>query len=111
MRIWHESLIPCLKRQHLIAMWREGLGCYKIITENKKGYRTHPAVIEFEECPEILHEILHKVAAEAKKRGYNFKELPNLITFGGKRKPWQTLEEQKQLLLQKDPDWYSQFNW
>lgn len=36
MRIWHESLIPKLCRQHLLAMWREGLGAYKIITENKK---------------------------------------------------------------------------
>lgn len=31
MRIWHESLIPKLCQKHLCAMWREGLGCLKIV--------------------------------------------------------------------------------
>ena len=101
MRIWHEQLIPKLCQKHLCAMWREGLGAYKIITEGKKGYRNHPAVKEFEDCPSYLFHRLLRVRAEMINRGYNPKPLPlveNLDElmqgFSGKIKPWQTLDEQ-----------------
>lgn len=106
MRIWHEQLIPHLCQKHLCAMWREALGCYKIITENKKGYRNHPAVKEWENNPYGLWQVLKLVRVEAIKRGYKFRELPfqffgNLRIGRVKGKEWQTLEEQMRVLKAK----------
>lgn len=101
MRIWHANLIPKLCRQHLLAVWRESLGAYKIITEDKQGYRNHPATQEFINCPELLHQRLQIIKAEAVKRGYNFKEVPPLVTFAGKPKEWQTLNQQIEVLKTK----------
>jgi len=112
MRIWHEKLIPRLCQKHLCACWREGLGAYKIITENKTGYRNHPAVKEFKDAPQELHDRLKQIREEMLKRGYHPKELglswfnkgyldgdghyqPNQLT------PWQTLEEQIKILKTK----------
>jgi len=108
MRIWHEELIPDLCQKHLCAMWRESLGCYKIITENKKGYRNHPAVKEFIGFANILWIRLGMVRKEMINRGYNPKLMPSTPdlslcgTFEAyKRGQWQTLEEQKQILRDK----------
>jgi len=108
MRIWHEQLIPCLCQKHLCAMWREGLGAYKIITEDKKGYRNHPAVKEFKNYPARLHERLCLVREEMLKRGYHPKQLPEIDTVGFEVRyvaietPWQTLEEQIEVLSNKN---------
>lgn len=107
MRIWHERLIPKLCRQHLLATWREGLGAYKIITEEKKGYRNHPAVREWEDCHYCLLERLYQIREEMIRRGYHPKELPyvdNLLTIIDRHyhKPWQTFEEQVQVLQSKN---------
>lgn len=108
MRIWHEQLIPHLCQKHLCAMWREGLGCYKIITENKKGYRNHPAVKEFENYPGRLLYRLSQVREEMLKRGYHPKELPKIkwigfeVTYTPVETPWQTLEEQIEILKAKN---------
>lgn len=107
MRIWDSSLIPKLCRQHLLAMWREGIGCYKIITENKKGYRHHPAVKEFEHCPNLLLLRLMGVRYEMEKRGYHPKV--SLIVVADsylfeemdRYQPWQTLDQQIQILRLK----------
>lgn len=127
MRIWNEDLITKLCRQHLIAMWREGLGCYKIITENKKGYRNHPAVKEFEGKTEQLWLRLHVVRSEMIYRGYKPKDLPSINSkilrgsdngIGNHRHfsivglwnshynidDWQTLEEQIKVLKSKGCD-------
>ena len=102
MRIWHEQLIPKLCQKHLCAMWREGLGCYKIITENKKGYRNHPAVKEFTEAPSKLWVRLFKVRKEMLKRGYHPKELPiKYFNFTEVVFEWQTLEQQIEILKAK----------
>lgn len=106
MRIWHEQLIPLLCQKHLCAMWREGLGCYKIITENKKGYRNHPAVKEFEDAEARLYYRLFLVRNEMLFRGYHPKKLPELIVNHLKPwkwtiKPWQTLEQQVEILKAK----------
>ncbi len=102
MRIWHEKLIPLLCQKHLCAMWREGLGAYKIIIENKKGYRNHPAVKEFENNPADLYERLRLVREEMLARGYHPKELPAIIVCKpGLTKPWQSLEEQIEVLRGK----------
>ncbi len=108
MRIWHEKLIPKLCRQHLLAMWREGLGCYSILVNDKKAYRNHPAVKEFEGIPCCLWERLFFVREEMLNRGYHPKELPQFVD--GQRKahqaytPWQTLEEQVAVLKAKGCD-------
>lgn len=101
MRIWHESLIPNLCVKHLVACWRESLGAYSIITQGKKGYSNHPATQEFAQCPEQLYDVLVQLKHEAECRGYKFKELPSRIVFGGDRKPWQSREEQIQVLKTK----------
>ncbi len=62
--MWHEKLIPKLCRQHLLAMWREGLGIYSILSNNKKGYRNHPAVKEFEDSLGVLWFRLYAVRRE-----------------------------------------------
>jgi len=129
MRIWHEQLIPKLCQKHLCAMWREGLGCYKILTEDKKGYRNHPAVKEFEGKIEQLWLRLHEVRQEMLKRGYHPKPLPPIktkILHGWDKgsgvgddnefgmiglidshfwiEEWQTLEEQIKVLQSKHCD-------
>lgn len=94
MRIWHENLIPILCRQHLLAVWREALGCYNIVTSDKKGYRNHPATKEFLDCPQALHDRLQVIRAEMLKRGYKPKELPERIQKVGNVKQWETYEAQ-----------------
>lgn len=110
MRIWHEKLIPKLCQKHLCAMWREGNGMYKILTENKRGYRNHPAVKEFEYSLAYLYDRLQKVRCEMILRGYQPKEMPNttynypeLKVMTGLKKPkkWQTLKQQIQILKSK----------
>jgi len=105
MRIWHEKLIPKLCQKHLCALWREGLGCYKIITEDKKGYRNHPATKEFEKAPEKLLIRLHKTRNEMLRRGYNPKMIDGYEfakSLNEEVKEWQTLEEQIELLKAKN---------
>lgn len=103
MRIWHEQLIPKLCQKHLCGFWREALGAYKIITEFRTdlAYYKHPATQEFVNCPEVLWNRLKLVREEALKRGYNFKELPKYVEFGGTVNEWQPLEEQIQILHNK----------
>lgn len=108
MRIWHEQLIPKLCQKHLCAMWREGLGAYKIITENRTNlsYWKHPATQEFVKHPILLWDRLNKVRKEMLIRGYNPKEMPEIKNhFGIERmdnyKPWQTLEQQIEILKSK----------
>lgn len=101
MRIWHEELIPKLCRQHLLAVWREGLGAYAIITQNKKGYRNHPAVKEFEDNSLELKNRLWAIRKEMLRRGYNPKGLPDAPMTFGKVNEWQTLEEQIAVLKAK----------
>lgn len=111
MRIWHQNLIPKLCRQHLLACWREGLGAYKIITENKKGYRNHPAVKEFEKHHNILWIRLAVIRKEMLTRGWKPKEPPpkpllqNSNTFKSYyRKQWQGLKQQIEVLKSKKCD-------
>lgn len=105
MRIWHEQLIPKLCQKHLCAMWREGLGAYKIITENRTdlAYWKHPATQEFVDAPKNLHIRLFLVREEMFKRGYHPKELPFLYQGDSTEeiKPWQTLDEQIAILKLK----------
>jgi len=114
MRIWHEKLIPKLCQKHLCAMWREGLGCYKIIRRNKissdilssrkKPYGNHPATIEFEKGAWVLYERLEKVRNEMLKRGYHPKRMPTSPAVGiwwMQHKNWQKLKQQIEILKGK----------
>jgi len=102
MRIWHQKLIPKLCRQHLLGVWREGLGCYKIITEDKKGYRNHPATQEFIECSFALWTRLQIIREEMLKRGYNPKDMPTLPRSSKiNSKEWQTYKKQVEILKAK----------
>ena len=106
MRIWHEKLIPILCRQHLLGLWREANGAYKIITENKKGYSNHPAVLEFKKAPLALCDRLYWVRYEMLKRGYNSKPMPsspvNIVP--NEVEQWETLQEQIEILKAKKCD-------
>lgn len=106
MRIWHEKLIPLLCQKHLCAMWREGLGAYKIIAENRTEltYFKHPAVQEFVNFPEVLHQRLALVREEMLNRGYHPKALPESIANGNcecEIQEWQSLEQQIEILKTK----------
>jgi hypothetical protein len=104
MRIWHTSLIPILCQKHLCAMWREGLGAYKIITENKQGYRNHPATQEYINAPRALYYVLALTRHEMLKRAYHPKELPAMPQLTGDKETlnqWQTLAEQITILKAK----------
>jgi len=84
-------------------MWREGLGAYSILTNNKTGYRNHPAVKEFRHNTGELWNRLVLVREEMLKRGYHPKCMPPItpqeemfsVT------PWQTLETQQSILRAK----------
>lgn len=104
MRIWHEQLIPSLCQKHLCAVWRESLGAYKIIMEDKKGYRNHPATQEFIHSSGYLRVRLLLVRHEMLVRGYHPKELPVYSIFSHSFEPireWQSLDEQKAILKAK----------
>ena len=103
MRIWHAKLVPILCRQHLLGVWREGLGCYSIIVNDKEGYSKHPAVVEFKNRPQTLYNRLRLIRNEMLKRGYKPKALPEplLISVNGKIKQWQSLKEQIEILQSK----------
>lgn len=102
MRIWAEQLIPKLCRQHLLAMWHEGLILYSIITTNGRGWKNTPMRKEFEDAPFSLWLILQQVREEMIKRSYHPKPMPELECFtNGFTKPWQSLEKQIEVLKAK----------
>jgi hypothetical protein len=76
MRLW--SLHPrYLDPQGLVALWREGLLAQKVLAGKTKGYKHHPQLTRFRIERDPLLRIgtyLHHVAAEARRRGYNFDE-------------------------------------
>lgn len=113
MRVWNQKLIKKLCRNHLLGQWRESLGCHKIITEyyatgKKLGYFNHPQVQQYLDKPQKLFSILDTTRNEMIKRGYNPKPLPDVNCEGkplfGKLKEWQTLEEQIEVLKNKNCD-------
>lgn len=103
MRIWHEKLIPMLCQKHLCGVWREGLGLYSIIINNKTGYRNHPATKEFANAPWQLIKRLHIIRAEMLKRGYHPKHIIELRSayLESSVVEWQSLEKQTAILLTK----------
>lgn len=104
MRIWSKALLPHLCRNHLLAAWRESLGAYSIIINNKKGYSNHPAVKEFADCPEYLWIRLLSIRKEMLRRNYNPKKLPEFKYSGGEIVQWEDIDRQYDVLVGKRCD-------
>ena len=60
-----------------MAEHRETLCIYSVITNNKKGYSKHPETIRYRHNLSALVYRHRQITKEARKRHYNFKELPN----------------------------------
>lgn len=77
MRLW--SIHPkYLDKKGLVALWREGLLAKKVLEGKTKGYKNHPQLQRFKEFKNPLLAInsyLYFVWREAKKKGYNFREV------------------------------------
>lgn len=103
MRIWHEQLIPKLCRQHLLAQWRESLGCYKAVMGETQGYINHPQTKAYWNAPNKLLHSLELTRAEMLKRGYKPKEITQYPQVDNQDdyREWQTLEEQVKILKNK----------
>src|SRR5690242_5548948 len=70
MRIWDVSP-SILCRQHLLGEHRELHALWKILTENKKGYRNHPETKRWEGKLKALYLRHENLVEEMKLRGYN----------------------------------------
>lgn len=74
MRLW--SIHPeHLDSRGLVALWREGLLARAVLVGATTGYRAHPQLNRFRECPrpvEAIDAYLHAVVREAARRGYHF---------------------------------------
>jgi hypothetical protein len=77
MRVWDQIEPSRLCRNHLLAEHRETLAIWSILTNNKKGYQSHPEVLRWKNHLNALvyrHALLQM---EAFRRGYEFKNLPD----------------------------------
>ncbi|HOW35026.1 MAG TPA: pyrimidine dimer DNA glycosylase/endonuclease V [Candidatus Omnitrophota bacterium] len=74
MRLW--SIHPkYLDSKGLVALWREALLAKKVLTGKTKGYKNHPQLDRFKQCPRPVPAIdsyLLAVLRESEKRGYCF---------------------------------------
>jgi hypothetical protein len=77
MRLW--SLSPVyLDTKGLLALWREALLARAVLQGRTTGYRRHPQLKRFREHPfprRAIAAYLRYIHAEARKRGYSFKQL------------------------------------
>ncbi len=76
MRLW--TLHPrYLDVKGLVALWREALLAQRVLEGKTRGYRNHPQLLRFRECPTpfaAIGSFLRGVHAEATVRGYSFDE-------------------------------------
>ena len=76
MRLW--SIHPkYLDSQGIVALWRETLLAQAVLRNETKGYRNHPQLERFKNCPEPLSAIsiyLRSIYIESEARGYSFNE-------------------------------------
>ncbi|CAN5204936.1 pyrimidine dimer DNA glycosylase/endonuclease V [soil metagenome] len=83
MRLW--SIHPSyLDSKGLVALWREGLLAYHVLSGKTKGYTKHPQLDRFYAHENTIAAIvyyLHAVADEAYSRGFSFNrsKLPERI--------------------------------
>jgi len=115
MRIWHEDLLHRLCWKHLNAVWREALGCFNILIFKRKGYSHHQQVKQYEFDILGLLWMLCRIRQERLRRGYKAKEifdseekweaywkLRTDQAGWGFEQPWQTLEQQIEILKNKN---------
>jgi hypothetical protein len=73
-RLW--TLHPrYLDAQGLVALWREALLAREVIRGRTDGYRLHPQLRRFRECPlprSAINGYLAAIHQEAQARGYRF---------------------------------------
>jgi hypothetical protein len=85
-----------LCRQHLLGEWREALGVWSVINNNKKGYSRHPEILRWINNTEGLYNKLKEIRNEMLRRGYSPKEIPQPVKalVNGKFELVNTIEEQ-----------------
>lgn len=106
MRVWDISLISKLCRQHLLAQWREGLGCYKAVMGETMGYINHPQTQAYRDAPNKLYEVLEATREEMISRGWRPKPLPSYPQVNNPEvyREWQSVDEQIERLKRKGCD-------
>ena len=74
MRLW--SLHPkYLDAKGLVALWRESLLAKAVLQGKTRGYRNHPQLERWRNCPDpvgSLNGYLAEILAESVERGYRF---------------------------------------
>lgn len=104
MRIW--DIKPNrLCRKHLLGEHRELHALYTILSQNKKGYRSHPETLRWVGKLPALKKRHEELTIEMKNRGYNHHS-PLTETEGDKNQTelLHTIEEQEQILRDKKCD-------
>ena len=104
MRIW--DLDPkLLCRSHLLGEHREIHAIWVIITQEKKGYKSHPEVLRWRDKLKALYNRHELIVREMGRRGYNHKSLLNNELAKGKTKQdyyLDTIKKQKEILRKKN---------
>lgn len=108
MRVWD---VPPeeLCRIHLLGEHRELHAIWTILTENKKGYTSHPETKRWVGKLGALYKRHDEEVKEMKKRGYNhMSDLDKKLAVGEKQQKdfVNTLAEQREILKNKNCDCY-----
>lgn len=118
MRLW--SIHPkYLDAAGIVALWRETLLAQAVLSNETKGYRNHPQLERFKNCPSPLSAIssyLEIIHLESVARGYSFNKLKikpasqpvNItVTSGQIQYEWQHLMAK---LKQRSPEAYARWS-
>jgi len=103
MRIW-DLPVERLCNKHLLGEHRELHAIWSIITENKKGYSSHPETKRWVGKLKALYNRHKEQITEMKKRGFKHNSPLNTIFSKGSNIQntfINTIEEQKQILKKK----------
>jgi hypothetical protein len=104
-----------LDAKGLVALWRESLLARAVLSEQTKGYRHHPQLLRFLNCPEPIAAInvyLLAVHEESEKRGYHFDagklgrkmtRLKLFVSDGQMTYEWERLKAKVKI---RDPQYY-----
>ncbi len=112
MRVW--DIEPrYLSRNHLLGEHRELHAIWIYLTTEKGGsYRKHPETLRWADKLPALYSRHEQLIEEFSNRGYKHHSDLQLMSGSPDQNEFiNTIDEQKQLLLKKDPDWYVQWCW
>jgi hypothetical protein len=112
MRIW--DIEPeYLSNNHLLGEHRELHAIWTYLTTEKgSSYRKHPETLRWKGKLPALYKRHEQLILEFNNRG--FKHHSPLVHIDGTDSQdilINTIEEQKQLLMKKNPEWYGQWSW